>query len=151
MASNDDMWAAYREGNQQLWSLVGLHSQLEREEGAAFDASVQAESRMRLLGDQIQDLDEEFSMAKAMLRAALDSREADSQFEQRADEARDTMRRIHGDMMIVCYEAFNLDITRNQLCDEEEAKDMAGDYITSKIEELKTYLEHVLANGCANN
>ena len=151
MASNDDMWAAYREGNRQLWSLVGLHSQLEREEGVAFDASVQAEARMRLLRDQIDDLEDEFYMAKAMLRAALDSREADSQFEQRADKARDTMRRIHGDMMIVCYEAFNLDITRNQLCDEEEAKDMAGDYITSKIEELKTYLEHVLANGCANN
>ena len=106
---------------------------------------------MRLLGDQIQDLDDKFSVAKEMLRSALDAREADPQFEQRADEARDMLRRIHSDMMIVCSEAFNLDITRNQLCDEEEAKDMAGDYITSKIEELKTYLASVLANGCANN
>ena len=145
------MWATYREGNRQLWSLRALRSQLEREEGAAFDASVQAESRMRLLGDQIQDLDDEFSMAKAMLRAALDSREADPQFEQRADEARDTLRRIHSDMMIVCSEAFNLNNTRNQLCDEEEAKDMEGDYLTSKIEELKIYLASVLVNGCTDN
>ena len=145
------MWATYREGNRQLWSLRALRSQVEREEGAAYDASLRAESKMRVLGDQIQDLDDEFAEAKEMLRSAMDAGEADPQFEQRAEEARDMLRRIHSDMMIVCSEAFNLNNTRNQLCDEEEAKEMGGHYLTSKIEELKIYLASVLVNGCTSN
>ena len=84
------MWATYREGNRQLWSLRALRSQLEREEGAAYDASLRAESQMHVLGDQIQDLDDEFAEAKEMLRSAMDAMDAgvgDPQVEQWAEEA----------------------------------------------------------------
>ena len=86
-----------------------------------------------------------------MLRSATDAGELDPRFEQRSQGARDMLRRIHRDMMIVCSEACALNDTRNKLCDEEEAKEMGGHYLTSKIEELKIYLASVLVNGCTSN
>ena len=145
------MWATFREIDRRLRSLRALRVHVELEEGMANAAALRAEAKMRELGCKKQNLDLNFAEANQWLRSVLRSGESDPRYERRLENAREVLRRVHRDMMSVCSEACALNDTRNRLCDEEEAKEMGGHYLTSKIEELKIYLASVLANGYTSN
>ena len=142
------MWVTYREINSQLWTLRALRAHVELEEGTAYAASLRAESKMRVLGDEMHDLDHEFAEANERLRSLLQSGESGPEYERRVENAREMLRLVHRDVVRVCEEARILNDTRNRLCDEEECMEMGGYSLSSAIEKLQCDLANVLAAGC---
>ena len=147
MATEEDMWAAFREIDRRLCALRALRDHVEIEEEMADSAAFRAEGKMRQLGSKKRNLDLDLAEAHHWLISVLRSGATDRKSKCRTDDARGMLRNIQQRTSEVCEEARVVNDTRNRLRYEEECMELAGYSLCSVIEQLQCDLASVIAAG----
>mgnify|MGYP006908683269 CR=1 FL=1 len=142
-----EMWAAFREIDRRLSSLIALRDYLEREEGVADAAAFRVEGRVWRLGREFRDLEDERTEAQEWLANVVRGGVTDLRSVHRAEKAREMLRKIHEEALAICTRAREVDERRNIFRYSEEYCEMSQYSLDAEIERLQADLASIIAAG----
>ena len=129
---------AAREIERKLSGLKALYVHLEQEEGLADSAAFRTEERLKRLGRQKKNEDQDFAEARLWLDSLAQGGTAGlCMNKHRVEQARGMIRMIHSKTVRICQEARGLHERLQHYRAMEESCEAAGYALADAIEQLE--------------